>query len=80
LARTGEAIRKILNGEIDRSAASRAGAAFLQAIIDTSFDLRSYDYVNFKSYPGDVVTNACDALETGLGIKQDWNEPAARVI
>lgn len=66
LAKTGEAIDWIFNKGIDREAAKREGARFLQAVVDTSFDLGEYDYVNLQNYDQAVVARACDALERSL--------------
>jgi hypothetical protein len=67
LARSGDAVRKIFEGAVDPDEAKRAGARYLQAVIDTSFDMGSYDYVNLKNYDQGVVRAASDALETTFG-------------
>ncbi len=66
LARTGRAVARIFDGSIDPAAARRAGAAFLRAVVETSFDLGSYDYVDLRRYEPEVVHAACDALEESL--------------
>lgn len=78
LARTGEAVARIFCGGVDRAEARRAAARYLQAVIDTSFDLGAYDYVNLKQYDADVVSNACNALERSVGIGNKVAERIAR--
>lgn len=63
LANLSAAVNRVFDGSIDRDEAARSGAAYLQAVIDTSFDLGSYDYVDMSSYDEQVITDACDALE-----------------
>jgi hypothetical protein len=68
LARASEAIRQIFDNGVTPSVAKHAGGSYLQAIIDTSFDLGEYDYSDLKKYDLSVVRRACDALENSLGI------------
>lgn len=68
LARTGEIVRKIFDGGIDTEGCKQAGARYLQAVIDSSFDLGDYDYVNLRNYSQRVIDDACNALERSLGI------------
>ncbi len=59
----GPAIDAIFSGSLDKAKAAQSGAAYLQAVADTSFDLGPYDYVDMSSYNNDVLAEACDALE-----------------
>lgn len=63
LSALAPAIAKIFDGKLDREEAAQCGAAYLQAVVDTSFDLGAYDYVDMSSYDDTVIAGACDALE-----------------
>ena len=78
LARTGEAVARVFDGSIDPAAARRAGAAFLKAVVETSFDLGSYDYVDLRRYEPAVVDAACDALEESLSERRVGAMAASR--
>ena len=80
LARTGEAIRTIFDGGVDKAEAKRAGAAYLQAVIDTSFDLGSYDYVDLRSHDRKSVSDACHALAEGLKALPITTPPALETV
>ena len=66
LAKLRDAIRAIFDNGINEVAARREGARYLQAVIDSSFDLGDYDYVDLRKYDQSVVCSACDALENSL--------------
>ena len=50
LANTSEVIERIFDGGVDQAQARQAGVRYLQAVVDTSFDLGAYDYVDLKKY------------------------------
>ncbi|MBT3629079.1 MAG: hypothetical protein HOM52_12110 [Rhodospirillaceae bacterium] len=66
LAKLGEHLGPLLGADFDRQAAQAAGKRFLDAIVETSFDLGEYDYINFKSYDDRVVNDATTALVDSL--------------
>lgn len=56
-----------LDPAFDHAKAARDGARFLQAVVDTSFDLGEYDHFNLRDYDAAVVGAAHDALLASLG-------------
>lgn len=66
LTKLGDAIRAIFDGRVNEVEARREGARYLQAVIDSSFDLGEYDFVNLKKYDQRIVRSACDELERSL--------------
>lgn len=61
-----DVVATVLGESFNSEHARASGAAFLQAVKDTSFDLRGYDYVDLHSYDELAVDNACCALLESL--------------
>ncbi len=59
-------LKAIIDGKIDLKRARVDGARFLQAIINTSFDMHGYNYVDLCSYGEGAVENAYRGLLASL--------------
>lgn len=66
LGRLGTALDKALGSGFDREKAQQDGARFLDAVVQSSFDLGGYDYFNLTRFSDEAVENACNALEQSL--------------
>jgi hypothetical protein len=71
-------LRNALDGSIDETAAKQAGQRFLQAVIETSFDLRGYDFRRPEDIDPAAVDDAYSRLVAGLaaGAATDLSERA----
>lgn len=66
LGRLGTVLNKALDNEFDRERAQLDGARFLDAVVQSSFDLGGYDYFNLTKFSDEAVKHACTALEQSL--------------
>ena len=76
-----EDLRAALGRMLDASNPDRAirdGARFREAIIQASFDLRSYNNTDLHSFDAQTVSNAVDALLLSLGRRAD--QPVAASV
>ena len=55
-----------LNGERDRDAARARGQRFLRAVVECSFDMGEYDYINLRRFSPKAVDDACASLLASL--------------
>ena len=65
-ARLQEHLTQALGAEFDASAARRAGRRFIRAIVQRSFDMREYNYIDLACFDPRSVSEACDCLDRGL--------------
>ena len=61
-AELGASLSDALSGGLPNERSSRDGARFLRAIIDRSFDMRSYSYQVLDRFESEAVRDACDCL------------------
>ncbi len=59
-------LAKIVDSRVDLERARHDGSRYLRAVVDTSFDMRDYDYLNLRKFADESVRDAADALEAGL--------------
>ena len=59
-------MRHIFSGDFDREGARSTGARFLQAVVNRSFDMADYDYVNLQNFDAGTVAAAINALSRSL--------------
>ncbi|MCH8807212.1 MAG: hypothetical protein IH986_14160 [Planctomycetes bacterium] len=59
-------LEAVFNGDVDLDRARADGARFLQALIDSSFDMRGYDYSNFRNVDGEAIEDAYQGLVSSL--------------
>ena len=57
-----EHLTQALGAEFDASAARRAGRRFIRAIVQRSFDMREYNYIDLACFDPRSVSEACDCL------------------
>ncbi|MDP6351522.1 MAG: hypothetical protein QF926_02120 [Alphaproteobacteria bacterium] len=62
LGKQGSSVRAALDPAFDRTKAKRDGSRFLHAVVETSFDMGDYDYVDFQRYDPATVERAGRAL------------------
>ena len=55
-----------LNGAGDREAARANGERFLRAVVECSFDMGEYDYLDLRKFSAQPVDDACGALAESL--------------
>jgi hypothetical protein len=65
----GEALREALGGAFPNDRSRRDGARFLKAIVERSFDMRSYSYQVVDRFEAESVRDASHALLRGLPAK-----------
>ncbi len=68
-------LREALDGAVDNAAIRRDASKFLHALRDSSFDMKSYDYVSLSNFETAAVEAAYEALAASL---QDVEAPVAR--
>lgn len=56
----------VLDGSIDCTKAKADGTKYLRAVVETSFDMGPYDFVDLKLYNVENIHAACDSLMKGL--------------
>jgi hypothetical protein len=61
-ARLKKELAWALSNDFDTELASRNGARFLRAVIESSFDMRGFDLVNQENYDGAAIDSAYRAL------------------
>ena len=59
-------LRAALSSELAGDDAAANGGRFLAAIVDESFDLHGYDYLNIRDYEPQAVENAYGGLLRSL--------------
>lgn len=59
-------LQKIFEGGVDHERARCNGARYLRAVVESSFDLGRYDYVDLKNFGGAEVDRAYEALIASL--------------
>ncbi len=72
-AKLKDVLHAALVGDKHRDSSKVAGARFLQAVCDESFDLRDYDYIRLDRFDSGVVEEAVAFLERSL--EQSWKPP-----
>lgn len=55
-----------LNGSLDQKLARAQGQRLLRAIVECSFDMGEYDYINLRRFTPKVIDDACATLLTSL--------------
>jgi len=64
-----ETIAKLLSEDFDSKAARNDGKRFLAAVVDTSFDLQDYDYIDLKNFDPEVIEDALACLLESMGVQ-----------
>lgn len=64
-----QALASALSRSFDVEKARRDGGKFLQAVANTSFDMRKYDYIDLKDFDSQIVEDAVSLLIESLNLK-----------
>lgn len=59
-------LREAFEGKPDRKTIRKEGQRVLKAIVENSFDMANYDYINLEKFEQAAVDDACDKLQESV--------------
>ena len=64
-------LKKAIGGEFSKPTMIRDGQRLLKAIVEESFDMRKYNYIDLKEFDRQSVVDACAALVRSVNDTKD---------